>query len=298
MSDLYSGLRDAGLEINYSEAAKLEKQLRPYLGFEDYPQEILEDIAAKLPYSSIIALCLSNTAFQYRICDNEQFWRILYKQLSDRTRGVDFKKEYHAFTTPLFGSYGYPNTNAWSPGARRFVNNQYLKIDPAKVNKGFFEILQALDHKWEKRVNTLIVEYEPKWDIWSLRRYVQFLLVKDDFDTLKWFISSYILTSNLSKDDYNKNLETLQAMAADSAHSVNILNYLFYDLGDPVPRDQNEFEYLQYRQSLQDIAAEFGNAVSADYIFKLYPPTAEEKDDLIELAVNNFASTRVLRNLN
>lgn len=299
MTDFYDRLSEAGLQISRREAIALERQLSKYSKLVNFPSEVLQDIASRLPYTAIIALCLSNTSFQYKICDDEKFWRVLYikANLSNRIQGVDFRKAYHAFTTPLFTDDGYPSSGAWSRYARRFINNQYPDRRTREAQRDFFSIMQALDQGWEKRASALIAKYESKFGSYALTRYLHFLLGKGDLNTLKWFVSTYVLIPNASGDSRETELQRLQVMAADSARDIETLNYVFYELGVPVPRAVNEAAYLQHRRSLQDVAAEFGNEVSAGYIFQLYPPTIEDKEELLELAENNPKVLRLIRNL-
>ena len=88
-------LRQAGFDVSPEEIG--EMLVKHYSVFESFPMEILQEIALTLEYPDIVHLCKASPIFNANICQDDKFWKLLYRRdlsAHPRGKGFDYKKAY------------------------------------------------------------------------------------------------------------------------------------------------------------------------------------------------------------
>lgn len=286
MAQVRKWLANLGLIVSNDEALAIQADIAPYIAtLQSYPSEVLQTIAMNLPYRSIIALCLASRDFQYKICDDQDFWHTLYRRdLSENTRGItNFQKAYHTSTLPsLIGNQ--PNKRAWTSKGYvvitthpDFYNLETKSMRLSMYRNYIWDILQSLDHYWDKRSTQLIdavlteyktipgVTYEGMKNV-VMSACVIFIVGKGDIKLLQSFI-----------DRYGVQLEALRSLGylIAGTDSLDMAEYLF---GLSSPGD------------LEDIrrdALYFGSLKTVQYVLKKNPPTQLTRSTILKFAKYN-----------
>lgn len=287
-----------GLIVSNEEALEIEAEIAPYISpLQSYPSEILQQIAMNLPYRNIIALCLASRDFQYKICADQDFWRTLYKRdLSDNTAGIhNFQKSYHVAVTPvLIGDQ--PNKKAWTlrgyeviTGNPQFYDTRNHEImDYTRRDYGpyLWEILQSLDHHWDKRTKYLIDE--------TLRGYEH--RNKDTYKILKQGLLYRCLVFLAAKGD----VELFQRLI--KTYEVRLQDFIIGDLFIAYSKSRPMLDYLfgilspspDKLEEMRETVLSSGTLESVQYLLAKNPPTQLTRDQMIDSAEFNKQNPDVL----
>ena len=289
MAELQRRLSNQGLDVSIEEANRLQNLLEPYLALQDFPTETLQAIASNLRYRDIVALCLASKRFQENICDDQIFWRALYKRnVSNDISGItDFREAYHNVTLKPVYNHRL-NTNVWTRKGYEAMS-ELIEIDgiyiPAREQREFerqhgpnvFYILQALDHGWTKRVEQLL-PFNPSKGIDDFSIYLNFLVMKGgDVHVLDWFVHRYILHDKLDPATTERYITYIRQTAIKNAKDEDILIWSLA-LSKLKP---NEIKDIQH------YAAKYGTIVSVKYIVKEFVPDYEQGREIKYSAMNS-----------
>jgi len=241
---------------------------------QDFPAEVLQDIARELDYQSIIDLCIQSRYFQAAICDDQIFWKEMYQQnLSNNISGIkNFKQAYQRSVAPLVIGDKF-NPKAWTDLGYRVVSSERGLVFQGKLDPNFtspkgdeyfvLRNLQALDHHWEKRwvVDPKYVRYE----------YIRFLAGKNDVAGIKWYLTS----ANIYPDD------TVRGSVATSAGGREVLEYIF----NLAPLPQGEVHRVG---AFKAGVARRGTVPAMEYLLALSPAQARDLSTLTNISKQNI----------
>lgn len=240
---------------------------------QDFPAEVLQDIARELDYQSIIDLCIQSRYFQAAICDDQIFWKEMYQQnLSDNISGIkNFKQAYQRSVAPLVIGDKF-NPRAWTDLGYRVVSSERGLVFQGKLDPNFtspkgdeyfvLRNLQALDHHWEKRWVD-----DPQY---VRHQYISFLAGKNDVAGIKW----YLTTANIYPDI------AVRGAVATSAGGREVLEYIF----NLVPLPQGFERFGPFKAGV----AARGTVPAMEYLLALSPPQARDLSTLTNISKQNI----------